>query len=315
MIADLKLDRVIGCGAWGCVWHAVHRDTGESYAVKAMSKYGLIKDKQADHALSERKILPKLDHPFIVKFESFAQDKRCIYFVQEFINGGEFLTLLKQNKRLSTAATQFYAAQIAVTLKYIHSRGIVYRDLKPENMLVDRKGYLKLIDFGLSKEIKSKDSFTETTMTICGTPHYIAPEILKNKGYSYEVDWWSFGVVLYETLIGIMPFEGKNASELFYNIAHEKVRFPADFDENAKTLIAGLLRKDPKKRYSAKKVLKHKFFAGVDFQALLERKLECPYFPSVKGRSDTSNFKEIKVPTLNKENCPEILEGDIFKDW
>ncbi len=130
-----------------------------------MSKYNLIKDKQSDHAYNERRILPTLDHPFIVKLEKFAQDKRCIYFVQEFVNGGEFLTLLKQNKRLSYAAGQFYAAQIAMTIKYLHSKGVIYRDLKPENMLVDRKGYIKLIDFGLSKNLM-ESSKTHKTMTV-----------------------------------------------------------------------------------------------------------------------------------------------------
>ena len=193
---QLDLGKIVGEGAWGSVRHAVHKKTKKNYAVKVMSKSGLLQQKQADHAKNEKKILSQVDHPFLVKFEGFSQDSRRIYMIQEFVNGGEFLTLLKQKTRLDIPSAKFFAAQITLCLEYLHKNNIIYRDLKPENMLVDRAGYLKLIDFGLSKKIDSK------TYTICGTPHYIAPEVLKNKGYSFESDWFSFGVFLYETLVG-----------------------------------------------------------------------------------------------------------------
>lgn len=137
-----------------------------------MSKYGLIKEKQADHARNEKEILETLDHPFIVKMRSFDQDSQCIYITQEFIRGGEFLTLLRQKQVLSIDTSRFFISQITLMLEYLHENNVMYRDLKPENILVDKSGYLKVIDFGLSKKVYSK------TYTVCGTPHYIAPEVL-----------------------------------------------------------------------------------------------------------------------------------------
>lgn len=152
----MELGRVIGEGAWGCVRVASHKHTGKFYAVKIMSKHGLIEQKQADHARNEKELFEKLDHPFIVKFEAFEQDYRCIYLIQEFIRGGEFLTLLKQKKRLDVDSARFFVAQIVSIFHYLHKNNIIYRDLKPENMLVDSTGYIKIIDFGLSKKIYSK---------------------------------------------------------------------------------------------------------------------------------------------------------------
>mmetsp|Transcript_10880 Transcript_10880/g.12339 ORF Transcript_10880/g.12339 Transcript_10880/m.12339 type:complete len:256 (+) Transcript_10880:46-813(+) len=217
---NLKMGRVVGEGAWGSVRHAKHKNTGKSYAVKTMSKYSLIEQKQADHAKSERDILSSIDHPFLVKLEKFEQDSRRIYMVQEFVNGGEFMTLLRQKKRLDISSGKFFAAQTVLCLEYLHKNNIIYRDLKPENMLVDRDGYLKIIDFGLSKKIDSR------TYTICGTPHYIAPEVLKNEGYSFESDWFSFGVFLYETFTGSMPFDGATPIDVFRAIINSEVKFP-----------------------------------------------------------------------------------------
>jgi len=262
-----------------------------------MSKYRLISEsKQADHAMYEKEILESIDHPFIVKFEQFSQDKRCIYMIQEFINGGEFLTLLTQKRRLDSSSAKFFSCQVALTLQYLHKNNVIYRDLKPENMLVDRSGYLRLIDFGLSKKLYSK------TMTICGTPYYIAPEVLKNKGYSFEADWFSFGIFIYETLIGRVPFDGANSMEVFSSILYDKVRFPKNFNEDARNLISGLLRKDPTKRYTGRKVLNHKFFSKIDTEAMLKKNLEPPFFPTVKNASDTSNFKKFKISMLNEDN-------------
>lgn len=152
----MKLGRVIGEGAWGCVRIAKHEKTERHYAVKMMSKYGLIKEKQADHAKNEKEILESINHPFIVSLKTFEQDSRYIYLIQEFIRGGEFLTLLKQKARLEIDISAFFASQMVLFLEYMHENNIVYRDMKPENMLIDKDGYLKIIDFGLSKRVYSK---------------------------------------------------------------------------------------------------------------------------------------------------------------
>jgi serine/threonine protein kinase len=304
------MGRIIGQGAWGCVKHATHKKTGKSYAVKIMSKYELIRQKQADHAKNELDILRKIKHPFLVKFEQFEQDRSCVYMMQEFINGGEFLMLLKQKTALDIPSAKFFAAQMVLALEHMHKNNIIYRDLKPENMLIDRAGYLKIIDFGLSKKI------TKRTYTICGTPHYIAPEILLGKGYGIEADWFSLGVVLYEVLLGRMPFCGSTPNDVFKAILDKSPKFPKEFDPEAKHLIKGLLRKDPTKRYGAKKVMAHPFFERVSFEDILSKSLEPPFFPTVTSDHDTNNFSKVKVPILNKENCPKLrAEEDIFRDW
>jgi serine/threonine protein kinase len=309
-IENIDLGEVIGEGAWGCVRIAQHKYTKRHYAVKIMSKYGLIKQRQADHAKNEKEIFESLDHPFIVKLNAFEQDSKCIYLIQEFVRGGEFLTLLKQKKRLEVDVARFFAGQIMLTFGHLHSLNIIYRDLKPENMLVDKTGYLKVIDFGLSKKIYDK------TYTVCGTPHYIAPEVLTQGGYSFEADWYTLGVVLYEMIIGAPPFDAETHKELFSSIIHDKVRFPKDIDSDVKTVISGLLRKDPNKRYGFKKLLKQEFFQNIDLKLLKKKELEPPFFPSVKKEGDTSNFKKIKIAMLNEENCPPISrEDDIFLDW
>lgn len=219
-----------------------------------MSKSILLSLKQADHAKNERDIWPQLDHPFIVKYESFAQDQGCIYFVQEFVWGGEFRVLLNEMGRMiDITDTQFFLSQMVLALDYLHSSGIVYRDLKPWNILIGRDGYLKLIDFGLSKKIFDKDlKELRKTNTVCGTPCYTAPEVLEHKAYSFEVDYWALGVTLYEMVIGVLPFQGDSPQELYKQIIQAKPLIPGSLNRDVTKLITGLLRKDPKKRYGAK---------------------------------------------------------------
>jgi serine/threonine protein kinase len=194
--------------------------------------------------------------------------------------------------------------------KYLHGNGIIYRDLKPENILVDKSGYLKFIDFGLSKRIDS------ITYTVCGTPHYLAPEILMGKGYSYAADLYSFGVVLYEMLIGSPPIDGDNHAELFHNIVHQDVKYPSNLDKKAKKLLKGLLKKNPSKRMTLEDIANCSFFSKFSFNDILNKRLEPPFFPSVKSDDDTSNFKKIKIAMLNSENCPKMAaENDIFLSW
>lgn len=309
------MGRVIGEGGWGCVLFTEHIHTGKTYAVKMMSKKGLIMEKQVDHAKSEVEILSSLSHPFIVNMYAFEQDSRYIYLIQEFIRGGEFLTLLNQKRCLDVDTTRFFSSQIVLVLEYLHSNNIVYRDLKPENMLVDKSGYLKIIDFGLSKKIYSK------TYTICGTPHYIAPEILLGEGYDNSVDWYSLGVMLYEMMVGMPPHVANDTMSLFKKIINDKVKFPSNIDPKAKRLIKSLLKKDPSRRICNKSagiegIKNCGFFKGIDFNAIHDKDLEPPFFPSVESDRDTSNFKKIKVPMLNKDNSPSLSEeDDIFLDW
>ena len=186
-----------------------------------------------------------LQHPLFVRTWAFEQDSRCIYFVQDFVPGGEFNTLLRRCNRFEPATAAFYAAQLVLALEHLHEQGIVYRDIKPENVLIDERGYLKLVDMGLAKVI------VERTQTVCGTPQYLAPEVLSQEGYDYSCDWWSFGVLLYEMLCGFLPINDENQMSLFTKIADpdHKIRFPSGVDRGAKSLIKHLLKRDPSERY------------------------------------------------------------------
>lgn len=215
-----------------------------------------------------------------------------------------------RNRRLDVDCSRFFCSQIVLFLSYMHKENIVYRDLKPENMLVDKDGYLKIIDFGLSKKIYSK------TYTVCGTPHYIAPEILLGQGYDTSADVYSFGVVLYEMIVGTTPFVADSQAELFTKIVNSKVKYPSNIDHKVKRLLKKMLEKDPSKRITIDAIKSNSFFAQVNFAKILDKTCEPPFFPSVKSDEDTSNFKKVGTPMLNSENCPRIAkEDDIFLDW
>lgn len=187
-------------GSFGRVRLAKNKKTGEFYAMKILKKFEIIKTKQVDHVISENSILVEIDHPFLVGLKGFTQDARYLYFLMDYIPGGELFTYLRTEGQLDAEQARFYAAQVTIMFEYMHSKNIIYRDLKPENILIDEEGYLKLTDFGFAKFCEGK------TYTLCGTPEYLAPEVLLNKGHSKPVDWWTLGILTYEMIAGIDPF-------------------------------------------------------------------------------------------------------------
>jgi RAC serine/threonine-protein kinase len=209
---DFYFYKVLGKGNYGKVMLATKKTEPDVYyAVKIIKKSCLIDEESLEHVLSENRVLQTLDHPFLVKLYSSFQTKDRLYFVMEYVRGGELFFHLGREKRFTEERAMFYAAEILLALHYLHSKGIVYRDLKLENLLLDEKGHIKITDFGLCKEGISTER--DKTSTFCGTPEYLAPEILEEENYGKSVDWWALGVVLYEMLIGRVRFI------IFYNFS------------------------------------------------------------------------------------------------
>ena len=201
--------------------------------MKILRKIEIIKQKQVDHVFSEYNILSALNHPFIVQFVGLNfEDPKYLYLILEYIQGGELFTLLRAKNTFPIDQAKFYIAHIITIFEYLHSKNIVYRDLKPENILINKNGYLKLTDFGFAKLLDN-----EKTYALCGTPEYLAPVILLNKGHGKAVDWWTMGILLFEMLLGIDPFSDEDPVRTYQKIVKGKVHFPKDINKDAKSLI------------------------------------------------------------------------------
>jgi len=311
-VGDFNLGKTLGTGAFGRVRFVTYKPNGQHYALKMLKKAAIIKMKQVDHIVSEKNILTQMNHPFIVNMYGSFHDPRLIFMVLEYIVGGEFFTHLRKAQRFDDGQSCFYAAQITCIFEYCHSKDVVYRDLKPENILLASDGYLKLTDFGFAKKIEHR------TYTLCGTPEYIAPEVLLNKGHGKPVDWWTLGILVYEMIVGYPPFVDEDPMGIYQKILAGKVYFPKYFDKNAKALVKKLLTADLSKRYGNLKdgpmdILKHAWFSSLNFAELEEFKVPAPYKPAMKGDNDVSNFEDIPE---SKDVSPAVTGAtDPFTDW
>lgn len=243
---------------------ARNRRSGEFFAMKRLKKSDIIKLRQVDHVISENTILADIEHPFLVGLQGFTQDSRYLFFLMAYIPGGELFTYLRTEGKLSQEHAMFYSAQVALMFEYLHSLNIIYRDLKPENILIDEEGYLKLTDFGFAKYCQTR------TYTLCGTPEYLAPEVLLNKGHGKPVDWWTLGILTYEMLAGIDPFNDDDPMAIYQKILKGKIKFPRDFHKDAKSLVKHLLVADVTKRYGclrngANDIKNHRWFKNLDW--------------------------------------------------
>lgn len=287
---DFLLLSVIGKGSYAKVLLVKKKDTGEVLALKVLKKEVVEKRKQEEHVKTERNVLVDIIHPFVVRLYYAFQNDRKLFFALEYCPGGELFNLLQKRKFFSEDQARFYAVQVLLALEHVHSKDVVYRDLKPENVLIDEKGYLRITDFGLSKkDVKGpKDAFS-----VCGTPEYLAPEVILKKGHGKSVDWWTFGCFVYEMLTGLPPFYTNTREELFDKIKFGTPRFPSKMSASAKDLLTGLFNKDPELRLGsngAKSIRNHAWFSGVDYEAYLRKDIKPPFIPVVKGELDVSNF-------------------------
>jgi len=284
------------------------------YALKMLKKSEIIRLKQVEHIKSEKSILSQINHPFIVVLYASFQDENNLFMLMEYIIGGELFSQLRKVGRFSNDTSRFYAAEIVLALEYLHSKNIVYRDLKPENLLIDKDGHMKITDFGFAKVVEDR------TWTLCGTPEYLAPEIIQSKGHGKAVDWWALGILIYEMLAGYPPFYDENPFGIYQKILAGKIEFPRHFDPNAKDLVKKLLTADRTKRFGclkdgAEDIKRHKWFKGVDWVKVYNRKVKPPFIPGFKSLDDTSNFD--KYPD-SEEGAPAPLsqkDKDLFKDF
>ncbi|BFZ00976.1 hypothetical protein BsWGS_04015 [Bradybaena similaris] len=250
----------------------------------------VIKLKQEDHIMSEKQILASICHPFLVNLLWSHKDDTFLYMLMEYVPGGELFSYLRNMGRFGSLAGNFYASEIIVALEYLHAKSIVYRDLKPENLLLDREGHLKITDFGFAKVVEDR------TWTLCGTPEYLAPEIILSKGHNKAVDWWSLGVLIYEMLAGYPPYYAENPFGIYEKIIAGKIEWPKHIDSVAKDLIKKLLNPDRTRRLGNMKngpedVKKHKWFKGQNWDDVLARKLQPPIVPKLSHDGDTTNFE------------------------
>lgn len=312
-MSDYIFLETIGVGSYGRVRLCRNKKTNKVFAVKMLKKSEIIRMKQVDHVFSEYTILASIFHPFIVELKGVNfTDPSYLYFILEYIPGGEMFTLLRDKNSFPANQAKFYAAHIVTIFDYLHSKNIIYRDLKPENILIQPSGFLKLTDFGFAKYI------TGQTYTLCGTPEYLAPEIIANKGHGKPVDWWTLGVLLYEMMVGIDPFNDPDPMMVYQKIIKGKIKFPKNIDKDGKSLIKHLLVGDVSKRYGClkrgvKDIIQHKFFENFDWNGLLFRTMRPPYVPKVKNNEDTANYNE--YPDSNSEVPGLKQDKDPFINW
>lgn len=312
-LEQFEMGITLGTGSFGRVRFAVHKATRGVWAIKMLKKAEVVRLQQVEHMMSEKSILAVLDHPFVVQLGGTFQDRKYLYMCLEYIVGGEFFTHLRKAGRFDNNTAKFYAAQVAMIFDYLHRQDIIYRDLKPENLLLDAQGYIKITDFGFAKRVAFK------TYTLCGTPEYIAPEVLLNKGHGKGVDWWTLGILIFEMLCGQPPFVDDDPMGIYQQILAGKLSFPRFFDRNVKNLVKKLLTADLTKRYGclkngAEDIKKHKWLSSIDYNALYSRTLTAPITPRVSGASDTSNFDP--YPDSVGEAMDPIFAGrDPFSDF
>ncbi|CAH1784212.1 unnamed protein product [Owenia fusiformis] len=285
--------KVLGKGSFGKVMLAELKGTGTYYAVKALKKEVVLEDDDVECTMIEKRVLELgCSHPYLTHLHSTFQSKSHLFFVMEYLNGGDLMFHIQASGRFDSERSRFYAAEIVCGLQYLHAKGIIYRDLKLDNVLLDKDGHIKIADFGMCKENIIGDN---KASTFCGTPDYIAPEILKGWKYTSSVDWWSFGVLLYEMLIGQSPYHGDDEDDLFHSICHDTPHYPRWLSKEAASALSLLFERKPSERLGmsecpAGSIRQHPFFKPVSWDKVERREVPPPFKPKIKSASDVSNF-------------------------
>ncbi|XP_063304350.1 protein kinase C theta type isoform X1 [Pelobates fuscus] len=316
---DFVLHKMLGKGSFGKVFLAELKGANQYFAMKVLKKDVVIMDDDIECTMVEKRVLSLAwEHPFLTHLYCTFQTKENLFFIMEYLNGGDLMFHIQCCLKFDLIRATFYAAEIVCGLQFLHSKGVIYRDLKLDNVLLDMEGHIKIADFGMCKENMFQDG---KTSTFCGTPDYIAPEILLGQKYNYSVDWWSFGVLLYEMLIGQSPFHGIDEDQLFQSIRMDDPMYPRFLSKEAKDLLVMLFVREPERRLGVKgNIRQHCFFEQIDWELLENRKIEPPFKPKVKSANDCSNFdKEFlnEKPRLSSSDARLInsMDQDMFKNF
>ncbi|KAI9033803.1 kinase-like domain-containing protein [Phycomyces nitens] len=322
-LGDFNFLAVLGKGNFGKVMLAEEKYTSELYAIKVLKKRFVLDNEEVASTRSEKSVFQTANqgrHPFLANLHSTFQTETRVYFVMEYISGGDLMMQI-QREKFSEKRARFYACEVLLALEFLHKHGIIYRDLKLDNIMLCLDGHIKLVDYGLCKENMWADS---TTKTFCGTPEFMAPEIILDLPYGRAVDWWTLGVLLYEMLLGQSPFKGEDEDEIFDAVLEDEILYPINMSRNSVSICQKLLQRNCTKRLGSGKgdgqeVKAHPFFEGVNWDDMLAKRVTPPFLPTVRGRADTSNFdddftREIPILTpLSTRIMPE--EQQKFKDF
>uniref|UniRef100_A0A8C8IN52 protein kinase C n=1 Tax=Oncorhynchus tshawytscha TaxID=74940 RepID=A0A8C8IN52_ONCTS len=324
-LRDFKCVAVLGRGHFGKVLLAEYKSTGEMFAIKALKKGDIVARDEVDSLMCEKRIFEAVNsvrHPFLVNLFACFQTLEHVCFVMEYAAGGDLMMHIHADV-FSEPRAIFYAACVVLGLQFLHEHKIVYRDLKLDNLLLDTEGYVKIADFGLCKEGMG---FRDRTSTFCGTPEFLAPEVLTETSYTRAVDWWGLGVLVFEMLVGESPFPGDDEEEVFDSIVNDEVRYPRFLSTEAISIMRRLLRRSPERRLGAgerdaEEVKKHLFFRNMDWNGLLSKKVKPPFVPTIQNSNDVSNFDNeftSEAPILTPPREPRALsknEQDMFSDF
>ncbi|PLB39516.1 cAMP-dependent protein kinase catalytic subunit pkaC [Aspergillus candidus] len=315
-LEDFTLQRTLGTGSFGRVHLVQSKHNHRFYAIKVLKKAQVVKMKQIEHTNDERRMLSRVRHPFLVTLWGTWQDARNLYMVMDFVEGGELFSLLRKSQRFPNPVAKFYAAEVTLALDYLHSQQIIYRDLKPENLLLDRHGHLKITDFGFAKEVP------DITWTLCGTPDYLAPEVVSSKGYNKSVDWWSLGILIFEMLCGFTPFwDSGSPVKIYENILRGRVKYPPYLNPDAVDLLSQLITADLTKRLGnlhggSEDIKTHPWFAEVTWDRLARKDIDAPYVPPIRGgQGDASQYDRYPEETESYGHSGEDAHGHLFPDF
>ncbi|CEG46903.1 agc protein kinase [Plasmopara halstedii] len=290
---ELEVLQTLGRGAFGRVRLVRHAASNRAYALKCLIKSHIVMNNLKEHVLNEKLVMLSLDHPFILKLYSTFKDQTHIYFLIELALGGELFTYLRRTDHFKESVARFYIASVVLVFQHMHSKSIIYRDLKPENILLDNQGYMKLADFGLAKVV------TDRTWTLCGTPDYLAPEIILNKGHDKAVDYWALGILIFELMTGSAPFCARDPMQTYTLIIQGNVKFPTFTSRTCVDLVQKLLCQNPARRLGNMKhgmddIINHRWFSKFDWDGLASKSMKPPIIPQVLDDFDTSNFEDFR---------------------